>query len=70
MEPRILFAEVRRVKQYSGDIFATGLFVLSFVSNKPRMPLKYPVVLPACSPVQSRDRPAKGALDSDLSCLF
>ena len=35
MEPRILFAKVRRVKQYSGLIFGTGVFVPSFVSNKP-----------------------------------
>lgn len=70
MEPRILFAEVRRVKQYSGDIFKAGAFYLSFISNQSQSALKYPAAWPFGSLEQSKDHPAKGVLDNDLSCLF
>lgn len=70
MEPRILFAKVRRVKQYSGLIFGAGLFIPSYVSNKSLAGLRSLWVLPFGSPARSRDHPAKGAVDSGLSCLF
>jgi hypothetical protein len=70
MEPRILFAEVRHVKQYSGLIFATGRFIPSFVSNKPNRALKYLWVWLFGWLARSKDHPARGASDNALSCLF
>jgi len=70
MEPRILFAKVRRVKQYSGLIFKAGAFIPSYVSNKAAQGLKSLWAWPFGSPERSRDHPATDALDSGLSCLF